>query len=354
MKSYYPVFFALLLSLPACLDPIELEVPARPTRGIAVQGELIKGDPSLFEVKVEQLFFYTSNLPRVIKDAEVTLWDDEGRSLTAPSPSLSGIYRINIPANNPDFSVNEDRRYRISVAWGDSVLVESTWESILPVPQADSIHFALSVRERVVSELLTAIDTIVSFSIDTPVREGGAPEKARLRWEFRDAYKITDDLAQVCYIENPTQTADVFLLDATLINEESVTDYHLFDTRQNQRFIEGYYLTVFQQALSEPAFTYWEQVDQLNSQEGTIFDEPPGVITTNLTNLTDSTLLTLGFFSAYQQDTIRRYLSPADMGFPNSYCPRPPTSSPMPPITVCNDCTAATGSSLQKPPYWEE
>ena len=77
-RLLYSLLFMLVLFAPACLDEIEIENADRPEDGYVVQAKLIQGSPSYVEVKVEQLFFYTSNINRPVNNALVSLIKNTG------------------------------------------------------------------------------------------------------------------------------------------------------------------------------------------------------------------------------------------------------------------------------------
>jgi hypothetical protein len=343
---------ALLLGLSTCLDEIEIELPNRPEDGYVVQAKLIKGTPSLAEVRVERAFQYTSNINQAVSDAEVRLVKENGFSLTFASNQLNGVYTQVLDQQN--FPINTGDRFRIEVMIADSILIHSAWEGIHDTPQAQSLEWKWSETETISPSGLVNRVPAITFGITTPTNVTNG-ESARLRWELLDAYRISDNVGQVCYIENRYQSAAVFLLDGTTVAQDSVQDYPLFTAPRGIRHIEGYYLTAYQQSLSPTAFNYWQEVASLLEREGTVFDNPAGRISTNFSDQLDANRNVYGFFSAYGQDTVRLFISREDTGQLPAYCPRPPNSQPNPAPTVCDNCIAnGFNASLNKPYYWEE
>ncbi|WP_367391991.1 DUF4249 domain-containing protein [Lewinella sp. LCG006] len=348
-RLLYGLILMMLLIASACLDEIAIENADRPEDGYVVQAKLISGNPSYVEVKVEQLFFYTSNINRPVNDALVSLVKKTGERFEFQEVPLDGIYSAYL--EQADFPVEVGQSYRIEVEITPEIKLQSDWDQIFATPKADNISWDFTEIETVSTDGLLSRSSGIQFSITTPIIT--ATEKARLRWEFIDAYRVTDDLNFTCYIENSYQNNRLFLLDGNTVGPDTITNYPLFSDQLGIRHIDGYYLSVFQQALSPEAFTYWEQVSALLEREGTVFDNPAGAINTNIRNLADSTQLVYGFFSAYTQDTLRRFLSREEMGNLDFYCPRPPTNQVPPPITVCDGCIDALGASYNKPYYWQ-
>lgn len=348
-KSLSILLCGLALLLSTCLDEIEIDNADRPDDGYVVQAKLIRGEPSYVEIKVEQLFFFTSNINRPVSDAIVSLVSKSGDQYDFQGIPLDGIYSAYL--DQSAFPVTVGEEYRIEVEISPEIKLQSGWERVYEVPKATKLGWDFTEVEIVSNDGLVTLVDAVGFTITTPLQVN--EESARLRWEFIDAYQITDDIGFSCYIENPYQNSQVFLLDGQAIGPDTLTDYPLFAVRIGIRHIDGYYLSAFQQSLSPEAFVYWEQAAALLEREGTVFDNPAGAISTNIIDIADSTRLVYGFFSAYSQDTIRRFISREEMGELDFYCPRPVTGLPNPPMTICDGCIDALGSSYEKPAYWE-
>ncbi len=347
----YLLLIGAVLHWTACLDEIEIDPAQRPETGYVIQGKLIPGEPAYAEVKVERMFVYTSNINQAVPDAVVTLQSEDGDSYTFQQTPLNGIYQTTL--NPAEFAVEVGKGYRVEVSLPEGVEIISDWDQIVAAPPTGTLGWQFDEIETQSIDGVVSRIPAISFFIDTPLRNA-LGEKAQLRWDFIDAYRITDDLSFICYVENPYQAGRALILDGTTVSGDAVQNFPLFKDVIGKKLIEGYYLTAYQQALSPESFRYWKEIASLLEREGTVFDNPAGRISTNLRNTQDSTALVFGYFSAFQQDTIRLYISPEDMGNPASYCPRPFTGAPMPPVTICNNCIDGLGASYDKPFYWEE
>ena len=353
MKRTFPYLLLLigLLGWSACLDEIEIDPLQRPETGYVVQGRLVVGNPAFAEVKVERLFVYTSNINQAVTDAEVRLLSEAGDTYTFTGNPLDGVHRTNLLPE--EFAVQPGERYRVEVRLNDGAEIISNWDQIAEAPPLGNLSWRFDEIETESEDGLVSRIPAVAYAIDAPLRTAGG-QKARLRWEFIDAYRITDNLDFVCYVENPYQAGRVYLADGAAIGGDNLVQFPLFKDIIGRKLSEGYYLTAYQQSLSPGSFDYWEEVALLLEREGTIFDNPAGRIRTNMRHPADSTALVYGYFSAFQQDTIRLYISREAMGERPFYCPRPSNGQPFPPVTICDNCIAAQGAAYEKPFYWEE
>jgi len=72
-------------------------------------------------------------------------------------------------------------------------------------------------------------------------------------------------------------------LNTNMLSGNSVKDYTIYESPNLKTFVyaEGYYLSVYQQAISEQAYEYWRQINLLTNRDGSIFEQPSGKIITN-------------------------------------------------------------------------
>ena len=204
----------------------------------------------------------------------------------------------------------------------------------------------------------------LDFSVETPIRLAeGQEEKARLKWDFRRTYAVTDENqigngpGKRCYLSEVPDPTRLAVQDGNLIDKDVITTV-VYDELINPRFAEGYYLTVIQQSLSSEAFEYWDAVAQSIERTGNLFEPPAGRIRTNFeiqSGTGNSDIF--GFFYVTNETSSHFYVSPETAGSPKTFCPPPPT--PGVPgggcaVPVCCDCLSAAGSTLSKPLFWTE
>ncbi len=103
--------------------------------------------------------------------------------------------------------------------------------------------------------------------------------------------------------------------------------------------------------MSEDAYRYWSQVDQLVSNSGTIFDPPPAPIRSNVFNVNNPEEFVLGYFEAVSIDTVRRAFFAPDVEPPNPLdCLYAPWRRDYPPR--CLDCISVPNSTFERPDYF--
>ena len=360
------IFLLLLVAIAGCLDTIEFDRPQTIEDGIAIQGKLVISDSSYIRVTIRKVFDFSSNA-RLINVRAVVLTDDEGNSVSLDSRQ-DGVFTREFAKKDPEMSVEFGKTYKIRVETFDNRVYESAFEGILPVPTPQELKVA-----RIQKEGVNAVGDIVArdfmgFAIDTPLEVTPGSGNVKLLWELEGTYKLTDtptsygaracrpigidEEDKTCYI-NVSPVKNYVSLDGTGINQSSITDYTVYETNITNLFSEGYYLTVFQQSLTESAFTYWSQVNQVLARSGDLFEPPAGKIITNFTNVNDPNDDVFGYFYATEEKVIRVAVPPALADNPSAGCPAPLTQDGRAPSNCCN-CLSVSNSTATKPVWWLE
>jgi hypothetical protein len=236
----------------------------------------------------------------------------------------------------------------------------SAWEPIAETPQMSNLDMRIVQRDVLEPTGTIVQEPYVSFEVNTPLKVNAVAQRSRLMWELDQTYKITEDQThpdyislppKVCYITNRLNQDDVLVLDGRETGADALSGYPLMETDLNSRFAEGFYVTVYQHALSDAAYNYLYQVSQLLASRGTIFDPPPGTVSTNFSSVA-TTDPVFGFFYATAPDTLRLQVRPEQVGNPRRNCPLPPPMAAPPPVTVCDNCLSVGGSTTTKPSFW--
>lgn len=348
----------LMLFSPGCIDQIDVEAPEDLVSAVVIQGTLVKGNPSVARVEINSLFNFTAESRRFVNVLDVRLLDETGQFLELPAVDL-GIYVLEIPENHPDFRIETGASYRLRVTTRDGRTYESTPEVIPEVPAADKLSAEVIDKELRDQEGQPTTTKYVRFSIETPVSTSEQGDRAFLKWEAQKTYRVTDiipDPTNTCYITS-TAGRGLWLLDGNTLSTDRIEDFTVHEEVVGPLLAEGFYLTVFQQGLSEKAYRYWEEINELVERTGSIFEPPAGKVRSNFVNIDDPEDEAFGFFYGIAQDTVRLYISPEFAGNPAPLCP--PAGDLYSQSGNCNyprccDCREYPGSTQVKPSFWVE
>jgi hypothetical protein len=199
---------------------------------------------------------------------------------------------------------------------------------------------------------------VVNFFVDTEINVPNIDQKALLFWRVERTYQLTDSMeipgfiSKTCYITTNLDFDNIHLLNGRELLQDTVANFELTTARLNYHFAEGYYYTIYQQSLTPGAFEYYGRIKELIERTSNLFDAPVGQIPSNLENINDPNDTNIyGYFTAFNQDTVRMYVSPEAVGNPDKLCPQDISFFPPRP---CCDCLVEEGSSIKKPFFWKE
>lgn len=348
----------VLLAFSACLDKIDLEVAEGFGNALAIQARLLKGNPSIITMQVSQLFDFTATSRQPVNVREHFLVDDEGNRVELIELG-NGSYEYVLDESSP-IQVDFGKSYKLEVATFDNRRYESTMETLFPVPEPESMDFTVVTRNIITGQGENATREEVQFSITTPVRTDAGT--AGVLWELQRSWKVTDSpvafdvLPKTCYVTETVGKDDIKLVNPDDIISDEVIDFPLFESAIDYRFAQGYYFTAIQYSLSQGAFEYWNNVRQLLSRSGNMFESPAGKIQTNFFNTDDPDDEVFGYFYVTEADTIRLSIDSTSFGPMSVLCPpppRPPNPGECPFLITCCDCLREPVSTTVKPDYWK-
>ncbi|MEO0339151.1 MAG: DUF4249 family protein [Bacteroidota bacterium] len=341
----------------SCLDPIDLDLPSGASDAVVLQGKLTYGNPSIFQLNIRRIFAFNAENTSGVNASRVTLKNNQGQNLNIDRIG-DGVYIVALDPNDPDFEINFENTYSIEVQLFNGEIYASSPERLIAVPQMDSISFAKTTIQTPDpdNEGETNPVDFVEFSINTPLTVPGTNERSRLRWDMERTYKITErpafgQIRKTCYITNAQGIFQPVSFDATDQDLDYLSSLALVNDVATFPFIEGYYSTVYQESLSEGAFTYFSQIESSITREGDMFEAPAGRIFTNLFNINDESDPIYGYFYVTQRDTIRQYVSPDFLMNYDTLCLR---MFDMDVPDVCVDCLTEGGSEAVAPSWWVE
>ncbi len=348
-----------LISVTACIDPIDFDVPAGLSDSLVMQGRVVKGNPSFFELNISRLFDFSPESRQPVSVRKVVFSDTNNNEMEVETNS-PGTYRL-VLDETTEIQAEVGMGYMIRVETFDNRIYESTVDVMTPVP--DPIGLNVSTKEELVLDPLERFvpEPRILLSIDSEI----LPNSAGMYWEVNNVFKFTDSppdttfvKLKTCYLNKLASVNDIHVLDPELISGNRIEGFELGISPIDFRFYEGLYYEVRQYSLSEGAFRYWNGIDILSEREGNMFDGPVGEVESNLININDPEDFVFGYFFATEEKLIRVRVPQSLVGNPGPFCPPEGPSSAGPGggciWGLCCDCLIDESASLERPSYWED
>ncbi len=334
----------LLILMNACIDP--LDFPRFQDQDLVVVDGLLTDDeegPHYVRLSRTAEVGRSKNF-RPITEAMVRLYDDLGQ-FSFYVEEAPGVYRLPptalIKAGVPG------RSYRLEIQLRNGVRYESRPQKMPEKVRADSTTFVTDGVRRI----------SIYNNLTIPERAAGP----FFRWKIVRVYSVFEivcsplDPANVCYVTEPQRNDQVVVLDASNFQPGQSIRQFVRTWETDRTFGLPQFFNVTLETIDREAYTYFEKVDALLSQQGSIFDAPPGTIRGNISRVSDPDEVVLGFFYVAPADTTRVKTIASDY-LPqviNPYCGIP-GFPPIPFLTECCNCLRLDNSTLEQPDYWEE
>ncbi len=194
-------------------------------------------------------------------------------------------------------------------------------------------------------------------------------------WEFHLPYDVINN---VCWITNYSST--IHIKNTSILEESRISRYPLqYISDETDRLKVKYSILLNQYSLNEDEFTYWEKLQNLAEEIGTLYDIIPSTVPGNMNCIEDPNEQVLGYFSVSALYSKRFFIDEYFSGIVDLYVTCPYATIPgtgpiefldsqywiiadhtndVPPYRIitdkkgCADCTVR-GTTI-KPDFWED
>jgi hypothetical protein len=311
-----------------------------------------------------------------MKGCTVSIRDDMGHTYMARESTTPGTY-LTDPGS---FRGVVGREYTLHINTNNSTITHYSYESLpmlmWAVPPIDSLfHEKVVIKEK--DEFSGAregsqvyLNTIDPLGICKFFRWDYTET-----WKFRLPYSVPNN---TCWITNNSNVINI--KTTSVLTEDRISHFPLkFISNETDRLSVRYSILVNQYSLNEDEYTYWEKLQNISEEVGSLYDITPSSIPGNIFCVEDPGEQVLGYFSVSAKTSKRIYIDESFLGLINLYsdCPSdtifgtnpiPNLNSSiwviedqlyaMPPYRIvtekkfCADCTVR--GTTTKPGFWEE
>lgn len=348
----------LVFGLFSCIKPVDVDLPTI-DEGVSVSAYLStqKGGQ---EVRLQRLApFTTRALNYPILKAEVWITDNLGqRQNFREDPTRIGFY---IPSNT-DYVGEPGKTYVLHILTPEQQKIESLPQSLREVPPIKKVYTEEIIIDD--SRLGTVVNGFkIMLDVDDPVQKGDY-----YRWSWVNyeqvafcaqfdgipAGGVTSYATLVglpccepcwdivrCYIDCTNVFSDV------LNNGKTIARHPISRIPYCPR---DYYLEIQQRSISKEAYNYWRTVDQLTTNNGSLFDTAPAVVRGNLKCVSDSTQTVYGLFEVSDMEDGGYFINRTNTSKPGLFTCAP---LPLPSNSIaCASCIESAYRTRVKPKFW--
>ncbi len=283
----------ILIALAACIDQVSLPVRTEEPR-LVVEGQITNEAPP-YTVRLTYTGQYggPSGQPvneQYVKDAQVTMADDQGRSTRFASMG-SGLYQT----SDSSFRGQIGRAYSLSVVLTDGKRYATKPERMPAVPAIDSIS----------AKLIKTGNLSIPYAFAYGVNSNDpAAVQNYYRWTAY-GYTVRLSVGVPCSLGNPSRCNYSCWTSASNNSINVYSDEAINGNPIRERFvmqvpiytIAPQLVEIQQYAITQANYQFWKLYQQQNARTGSIFDPLPAPVTGNLVNASDPTDLARGYFA---------------------------------------------------------
>jgi hypothetical protein len=376
-SKIYIIILFLILPFAGCITQFIPETDESQEL-IVVEG-LITDQDEVNSIKLSKSMpLGKKSISRPLKGCYVYITDDDGnyQMLTEAEPG-------NYKTSRESFRGEVGRKYTLHINTNNATPNHFSYQSLpmemKPVPMIDSVYFEKVLVQE--SRPYVAKKEACQIYLNTHDPQG----KCKFyrwdyleTWEFRLPFSVP--VNNHCWISNNSSVINIKNISG--LAESRIQRYPIkFISGETDRLKVKYSMLINQYSLNEDEFIYWEKLQSVSEEIGSLYDATPASIPGNVFCLDDPGEKVLGYFSVSARSSKRIFIDDNFSGVINLYSDcisdtlfvygsdeipnlnvnvwiLEKSYPPAPPITVltrtrsCADCT--TRGTLVKPDYWDE
>jgi hypothetical protein len=314
-QTRYLLILLVILSATGCITQFIPDTTEDPNL-VVVEG-LITDQHEVYTIKVSRSMALGSTAAlRPLSGCTVTVTDDNNNAYQFWEKSSSGNYI----SDSSVFQGVIGRKYTLHINTNNSTSNRYSYKSLpvemKPVPQIDSVYF-----EKV---------TIVPGTPTTGPREGcqiylNASDRNSIckfyrwnfteTWEFRLPYYVENN---DCWITNNSNS--IHIKNTSVLSEDRVDRYPInFITYETDRLSVRYSILVNQYSLNEDEYSYWEKLESITGNVGSLYDITPASVAGNMYCIEAPAEQVPGYFSVSAKATKRIFINHGFRGLVDQY-----------------------------------
>lgn len=308
------LFLIITLIFTSCIKEFDPVIKSTDEKKYVVTGSVSTADSAqTVNVSMTSPIEAPGYLP--VSGCIVNILDDNGNTFNL------------VETGNGNYSVVIDQMYltagtsfKVTVNTPDGKLIESDYDMLTSSPAVDSVYYIREDQEGLIEgEFLKGIQ----FYLDLDGAETGT---RYYRWEAEETWEYHADYyrewyydGEVHHIWPPDSSLKICWRTRYIPRIFTLTTGNLVENKFKKlplHFVDnlttklayGYSLLIKQYALSEAAYTYWDQLRINSEEQGGLYETQPLAIRGNMHNVNNPDEDVLGFFGASSVTTKRIFV----------------------------------------------
>ena len=306
--SYFSLLLVSLLSLARCIDPYSAPVSNENVDILVIDGFLNSTGNSA-SVKLSKAIPLSVNQAyKREKKATVAIEEENGAIYNLVEKD-TGVYE------SSNMNINSLKKYQLHIRTEGGKEYRSDFIELKQSPPIDSVTWKPAI------DGVTIYANTHDTSESTHYYQWTYSETWEYNSDFYSAFKIMNGTvvprppAESIYICWTTAASTKISINSTLrLSSDVVRDFSLTSIEKGSKKISRKYsILVQQKALTEQAYSYWQQLQKTTENLGGLFDPLPYRLLSNVYNVNDSSEPVLGYFNGGGVSEKRIFISVTDL-----------------------------------------
>lgn len=347
-KYIYTVFIVSLLALASsCLEPFDFDATeVKP--GIVIDG-VFDNSMGPHIVKISKVNEFGFKAFEGIANAEVIIIDGEQRHRLLET--REGIYELQegITQGVPGKS------YKLEVNLADGTAISSPLETMPASFFLDSIDVRFEDDFIFSSSGIEREQLVITVNATTTLPD--TEDAIYLKYTMDELYSFPEiycgglHIPKTCFIPIESRSQEFAIFSSDLIESNTIEDIRVATKSEilDTEYAGRHYFTVYQHSITRNAYLYWSRLEELLTQEGTVFDKPPASVPGNLTS-SNSDVQVLGYFQVSAVDIKRDFFTRSEYNRATGL--QPACAQFKPRIDACCQCLVIENSNTVRPSWF--
>ncbi len=333
LRKQFTLIFLLSVTV-SCIKSFEPVIESDAADRYVVSG-MVSDKEGWHEVEVSVTSPIQSPAYRPLTGCQVRILDDKGNVFQAEE-FAAGHYHAFIQQQY----LSPETSYKVAVTTPEGDVLESDFDKMSKGPPIDSVYYAV---KKIPTGDPSISNSVMQFYVDLDAT--GGDNSRYYKWEIIETWEYTakhpveyfydgdfhtvkppDSTNYVCWVT--TTAKNVYTVSTTNLSQNAYRQFPLHWIDGNtSRLGVLYSMLVRQQALSEAAYNYWEQVRANSNDGGGLYEKQPLAVKGNIRSLTNDNKYALGFFYAAAISERRYFYKPVegiDPAFRKKFCSEDP------------------------------
>ena len=312
VKSF--ILLSVLLLISSCITQFIPETDEN--QELLVVNGLISDQPEVNTIKLSKsLPLGRTNLAKPLEGCAVSITDDLD-NLYNLTEQESGTYVTDVSTFRGIIGRKYKLHIRTNSAYGNNYSYESLSVEMKPVPPIDSIFY----EKRIIPDDYGFSMPQEGCQIYLNTHDPNDNCKYYRwdfteTWEFRIPYTVPN---WQCWFTNNSGLINI--KNTTVLTEDRINRYPLnFISNKTDRLKVKYSIMVNQYSLNKDEFDYWEKLQTITEDVGSLYDITPAAIPSNIYCIENPNEKVLGYFSVSASSSKRFFIKDNFSGIINLY-----------------------------------